>query len=95
MGRTILIVFDILPCGKLVIKLDMIRIIKRTEKCVRRVGEQSEDNEDYQKGSTGMKLLIDFLFFIRFNFESNLVNNFSNDVDKRIRRLTSILVTQV
>lgn len=39
MGRTILIVFDILPCGKLVIKLDMIRIIKRTEKCVRRVGE--------------------------------------------------------
>lgn len=42
-----------------------------------------------------MKLLIDFLFFIRFNFESNLVNNFSNDVDKRIRRLTGILVTQV
>lgn len=39
MGRIILIVFDILPCGKLVIKLDMIRIIKRTEKCVRRVGE--------------------------------------------------------
>lgn len=43
-----------------------------------------------------MKLLIVF-FFLRFNFESNLVNlnNFINDFDKRIRRVTVILVTQV
>lgn len=36
-------------------------------------------------------------FFLRFNFESNLVNlnNFINDFDKRIRRVTVILVTQV
>lgn len=42
-----------------------------------------------------MKLLI--VFFLRFNFESNLVNlnNFINDFDKRIRRVTVILVTQV
>lgn len=35
--------------------------------------------------------------FLRLNFEINLVNlnNFINDVDKRIRRVTYFLVTQV
>lgn len=90
-NSSILNVLDTLSCGKSLIKLDMIRIIRR--KWVKKVGEWLGHSRDYQKGSIGKKLLI--IFFSGLNFERKLLSNFINCVDKRIRSMTVILKTQV